>query len=204
MSALLSGIHDRSTVVQKQYAFALGHLVRVSNTSVKQSYYINYTIGCSQWLSMGCYLFFRQTAKDSSVEKLLLKLNSWYLEKEGKEFTIFLRIWWYLCAFNWMVNKLSYSQSQCTSPHAHWPCTPSATIVLMCWRAMPGWLCRWHSWECIRRQALTRRRGRATTPHCGVRCGRRTFQVRNTQRTSWFNTNHYICSFFFFFLIVIT
>lgn len=50
MSALLNGIHDRSTVVQKQFAFALGHLVR--------------------------------TAKDSSVEKLLLKLNSWYLEKE--------------------------------------------------------------------------------------------------------------------------
>ncbi|KAM7008757.1 proteasome adapter and scaffold protein ECM29 [Tautogolabrus adspersus] len=50
MSALLNGIHDRSSVVQKQFAFALGHLVR--------------------------------TAKDSSVEKLLLKLNSWYLEKE--------------------------------------------------------------------------------------------------------------------------
>ncbi|KAM9313856.1 proteasome adapter and scaffold protein ECM29 [Pholidichthys leucotaenia] len=50
MSALLNGIHDRSTVVQKAYAFALGHLVR--------------------------------TAKDSSVEKLLLKLNNWYLEKE--------------------------------------------------------------------------------------------------------------------------
>uniref|UniRef100_UPI0037E7D5EB proteasome adapter and scaffold protein ECM29 n=1 Tax=Semicossyphus pulcher TaxID=241346 RepID=UPI0037E7D5EB len=50
MSALLSGIHDRSSVVQKQFAFALGHLVR--------------------------------TAKDSSVEKLLLKLNNWYLEKE--------------------------------------------------------------------------------------------------------------------------
>lgn len=50
MSALLNGIHDRSTVVQKAYAFALGHLVR--------------------------------TAKDASVEKLLLKLNSWYLEKE--------------------------------------------------------------------------------------------------------------------------
>ncbi|KAM4595606.1 proteasome adapter and scaffold protein ECM29 isoform 2-T2 [Fundulus diaphanus] len=50
MSALLSGIHDRSTVVQKAYAFALGHLVR--------------------------------TAKDSSVEKLLLKLSNWYLEKE--------------------------------------------------------------------------------------------------------------------------
>ncbi|XP_029365154.1 proteasome adapter and scaffold protein ECM29 isoform X2 [Echeneis naucrates] len=50
MSALLNGIHDRSTVVQKAFAFALGHLVR--------------------------------TAKDSSVEKLLLKLNSWYLEKE--------------------------------------------------------------------------------------------------------------------------
>lgn len=30
MSALLSGIHDRSTVVQKAFAFALGHLVRVS------------------------------------------------------------------------------------------------------------------------------------------------------------------------------
>ncbi|XP_034543139.1 proteasome adapter and scaffold protein ECM29 isoform X1 [Notolabrus celidotus] len=50
MSALLNGIHDRSSVVQKQFAFALGHLVR--------------------------------TAKDSSVEKLLLKLNNWYLEKE--------------------------------------------------------------------------------------------------------------------------
>ncbi|XP_077575498.1 proteasome adapter and scaffold protein ECM29 [Stigmatopora nigra] len=50
MSALLSGIHDRSAVVQKAFAFALGHLVR--------------------------------TAKDSSVEKLLLKLNTWYLEKE--------------------------------------------------------------------------------------------------------------------------
>ncbi|KAK2816960.1 hypothetical protein Q5P01_025151 [Channa striata] len=50
MSALLNGIHDRSTVVQKAFAFALGHLVR--------------------------------TAKDSSVEKLLLKLNTWYLEKE--------------------------------------------------------------------------------------------------------------------------
>lgn len=30
MSALLNGIHDRSTVVQKAFAFALGHLVRVS------------------------------------------------------------------------------------------------------------------------------------------------------------------------------
>ncbi|KAG7238365.1 hypothetical protein INR49_030962 [Caranx melampygus] len=50
MSGLLNGIHDRSTVVQKAFAFALGHLVR--------------------------------TAKDSSVEKLLLKLNTWYLEKE--------------------------------------------------------------------------------------------------------------------------
>ncbi|XP_061591425.1 proteasome adapter and scaffold protein ECM29 [Cololabis saira] len=50
MSALLSGIHDRSTVVQKAFAFALGHLVR--------------------------------TAKDSSTEKLLLKLSGWYLEKE--------------------------------------------------------------------------------------------------------------------------
>ncbi|KAJ0047308.1 hypothetical protein NL108_005076, partial [Boleophthalmus pectinirostris] len=50
MSALLNGIHDRSSVIQKTFAFALGHLVR--------------------------------TAKDSSVEKLLLKLHSWYLEKE--------------------------------------------------------------------------------------------------------------------------
>lgn len=29
MSALLNGIHDRSSVVQKAFAFALGHLVRV-------------------------------------------------------------------------------------------------------------------------------------------------------------------------------
>lgn len=28
--------------------------------------------------------FFLQTAKDSSVEKLLQKLSTWYLEKEGK------------------------------------------------------------------------------------------------------------------------
>lgn len=27
---------------------------------------------------------FLQTAKDSSVEKLLQKLSTWYLEKEGK------------------------------------------------------------------------------------------------------------------------
>ncbi|XP_023685449.2 proteasome adapter and scaffold protein ECM29 [Paramormyrops kingsleyae] len=50
MSALLSGILDRSSAVQKSFAFALGHVVR--------------------------------TAKDSSVEKLFHKLNTWYLEKE--------------------------------------------------------------------------------------------------------------------------
>uniref|UniRef100_A0AAR2L3Y5 Ecm29 proteasome adaptor and scaffold n=1 Tax=Pygocentrus nattereri TaxID=42514 RepID=A0AAR2L3Y5_PYGNA len=50
MSALLNGIHDRSVVIQKSFAFAIGHLVR--------------------------------TAKDSSVEKLLQKLSTWYLEKE--------------------------------------------------------------------------------------------------------------------------
>lgn len=86
MSALLNGIHDRSTVVQKAFAFALGHLVRVSTTSVKQFYYINdHTIVCcSQCVRPGCCICFsHQTAKDSSVEKLLLKLNSWYLEKEG-------------------------------------------------------------------------------------------------------------------------
>ncbi|XP_039615329.1 proteasome adapter and scaffold protein ECM29 isoform X2 [Polypterus senegalus] len=50
MSALLNGLNDRSSVVQKSFAFALGHLVR--------------------------------TAKDSSVEKLLQRLSTWYLEKE--------------------------------------------------------------------------------------------------------------------------
>uniref|UniRef100_A0A8C1EJV2 Ecm29 proteasome adaptor and scaffold n=1 Tax=Cyprinus carpio carpio TaxID=630221 RepID=A0A8C1EJV2_CYPCA len=50
MSSLLNGINDRSSVVQKSFAFAIGHLVR--------------------------------TAKDSSVEKLLQKLSTWYLEKE--------------------------------------------------------------------------------------------------------------------------
>ncbi|XP_034043433.1 proteasome adapter and scaffold protein ECM29 [Thalassophryne amazonica] len=54
MSALLNGVHDRSAIVQKSFAFALGHVVR--------------------------------TAKDSSVEKLLLKLNTWYLEKEEPVF----------------------------------------------------------------------------------------------------------------------
>ncbi|MGH0165168.1 UNVERIFIED_CONTAM: hypothetical protein FKN15_048878 [Acipenser sinensis] len=50
MSALVNGLNDRSSVVQKSFAFALGHVVR--------------------------------TAKDSSVEKLLTKLGTWYLEKE--------------------------------------------------------------------------------------------------------------------------
>uniref|UniRef100_A0A8B9JRI3 Ecm29 proteasome adaptor and scaffold n=1 Tax=Astyanax mexicanus TaxID=7994 RepID=A0A8B9JRI3_ASTMX len=37
MSALLNGIHDRSVVVQKSFAFAIGHLVRVSSGwSLKQ------------------------------------------------------------------------------------------------------------------------------------------------------------------------
>ncbi|KAI5087767.1 proteasome-associated protein ECM29-like isoform X1 [Silurus meridionalis] len=55
MNALLNGIHDRSVVVQKSFAFAIGHLVR--------------------------------TAKDSSVEKLLQKLSTWYLEKEGSHYS---------------------------------------------------------------------------------------------------------------------
>ncbi|XP_059409867.1 proteasome adapter and scaffold protein ECM29-like isoform X1 [Carassius carassius] len=50
MSSLLNGINDRSSVIQKSFAFAIGHLVR--------------------------------TAKDGSVEKLLQKLSTWYLEKE--------------------------------------------------------------------------------------------------------------------------
>ncbi|XP_039184910.1 proteasome adapter and scaffold protein ECM29 isoform X2 [Crotalus tigris] len=50
MSALLSGLTDRNSVVQKSFAFALGHLVR--------------------------------TSRDSSTDKLLQKLNSWYMEKE--------------------------------------------------------------------------------------------------------------------------
>lgn len=43
MSALLNGIHDRSSVVQKAYAFALGHLVRVGVSYDKST-------GCSQEL----------------------------------------------------------------------------------------------------------------------------------------------------------
>ncbi|NXG01403.1 ECM29 protein, partial [Sakesphorus luctuosus] len=50
MSALLSGLTDRNSVVQKSFAFAMGHLV---------------------W-----------TCRDSSTEKLLHKLSSWYMEKE--------------------------------------------------------------------------------------------------------------------------
>lgn len=34
MSALLSGLTDRNSVVQKSFAFAMGHLVRVSETLV--------------------------------------------------------------------------------------------------------------------------------------------------------------------------
>ncbi|XP_066469723.1 proteasome adapter and scaffold protein ECM29 isoform X2 [Tiliqua scincoides] len=50
MSALLSGLTDRNSVVQKSFAFAMGHLVR--------------------------------TSRDSSTDKLLQKLSSWYMEKE--------------------------------------------------------------------------------------------------------------------------
>ncbi|KAM3938188.1 proteasome adapter and scaffold protein ECM29 isoform 2-T2 [Leptodactylus fuscus] len=50
MSALVNGLCDRNSVIQKSYAFALGHLVR--------------------------------TARDTSTEKLLQKLSSWYMEKE--------------------------------------------------------------------------------------------------------------------------
>ncbi|XP_053152364.1 proteasome adapter and scaffold protein ECM29 isoform X2 [Hemicordylus capensis] len=50
MSALLSGLTDRNSVVQKSFAFAMGHLVR--------------------------------TSRDSSTDKLLQKLNNWYMEKE--------------------------------------------------------------------------------------------------------------------------
>lgn len=85
MSALLNGIHDRSTVVQKQFAFALGHLVRVGGASSKLFFLLNSSHCSSEvvFVSMQCCLSL-QTAKDSSVEKLLLKLNNWYLEKEGK------------------------------------------------------------------------------------------------------------------------
>ncbi|XP_072010829.1 proteasome adapter and scaffold protein ECM29 isoform X2 [Engystomops pustulosus] len=54
MSALVNGLCDRNTVVQKSYAFALGHLVR--------------------------------TARDTSTEKLLQKLRSWYMEKEEQAY----------------------------------------------------------------------------------------------------------------------
>uniref|UniRef100_A0A8D2L4M6 Ecm29 proteasome adaptor and scaffold n=1 Tax=Varanus komodoensis TaxID=61221 RepID=A0A8D2L4M6_VARKO len=50
MSALLSGLADRNSVVQKSFAFAMGHLVR--------------------------------TSRDTSTDKLLQKLNNWYMEKE--------------------------------------------------------------------------------------------------------------------------
>ncbi|XP_053887475.1 proteasome adapter and scaffold protein ECM29 isoform X2 [Malaclemys terrapin pileata] len=56
MSALLSGLTDRNSVVQKSFAFAMGHLVR--------------------------------TSRDSSTEKLLQKLNSWYMEKEEPVYRI--------------------------------------------------------------------------------------------------------------------
>ncbi|XP_054842294.1 proteasome adapter and scaffold protein ECM29 isoform X2 [Eublepharis macularius] len=54
MSALLSGLTDRNSVVQKAFAFAMGHLVR--------------------------------TSRDSSIDKLLQKLNNWYMEKEEQVF----------------------------------------------------------------------------------------------------------------------
>lgn len=84
MSALLNGIHDRSSVVQKQYAFALGHLVRVNNLPFLDSVCTEgYFIHCVLLCPPTCH----QTAKDSSVEKLLLKLNTWYLEKEGRKYS---------------------------------------------------------------------------------------------------------------------
>lgn len=55
----------------------MGHLVRVSWSSYLLS---NYTwIIAEKW--PGLFLF--QTSRDSSTEKLLQKLNGWYMEKEG-------------------------------------------------------------------------------------------------------------------------
>ncbi|KAG2466369.1 ECM29 protein, partial [Polypterus senegalus] len=77
MSALLNGLNDRSSVVQKSFAFALGHLVRVSrNSELKNSLF-----EVESFCEVTQEIFF-QTAKDSSVEKLLQRLSTWYLEKE--------------------------------------------------------------------------------------------------------------------------
>lgn len=77
MSALLNGIHDRSTVVQKAFAFALGHLVRVSTTSVKQSYDINHIIVVV--LSKHCFCFpldiKRQQCRETTTEAQQLVLG---------------------------------------------------------------------------------------------------------------------------------
>ena len=73
-------------------------------------------------------------------------------------------------------------QNLFTSHRVHWRCTPSATTAPMCWRDTQGWRCLWPSLVCIRRQDLTRRKEKVTTPRCGLRCGKRTFQVRSTAK----------------------
>lgn len=85
MSALLNGVHDRSSIVQKQYAFALGHLVRVGkDIDTLPTLFLSLLHFVRVCFSVHSH----QTAKDSSIEKLLLKLNNWYLEKEGKTFKL--------------------------------------------------------------------------------------------------------------------
>lgn len=80
MSALLSGLTDRNSVVQKSFAFAMGHLVRVSWALVLFCFFIGGLLW-SVWIIWVSSLL--QTSRDSSTEKLLHKLSSWYMEKEG-------------------------------------------------------------------------------------------------------------------------
>lgn len=67
MSALLSGIHDRSTVVQKAFAFALGHLVRVSTIFHKSSYDKNNSSGSLTTSNHG--LFYLVSPSDSKRQQ---------------------------------------------------------------------------------------------------------------------------------------
>ncbi len=78
MNSLLNGINDRSSVIQKSFAFAIGHLVRVWKHT-----WMHISIQPKATIELQNSCFPHQAARDSSVEKLLQKLNTWYLEKEG-------------------------------------------------------------------------------------------------------------------------
>lgn len=75
MAALFNGLTDRNAAVRSCFANTLGNLVKVSCNAFTLLIHL---------LTMITFKNAMQCAKDSSVEKLLSKLEEWYIDKDDK------------------------------------------------------------------------------------------------------------------------